>query len=386
MKLLCFFLLLGWHWGAQAYPEFIGIGYTTCLTCHFNGHGNGPLNDYGRALWSAEIASRQLTGTRTEEELAATSGFLGSKSDQIPWWVKPGAKMRALMMQTDPGGPSQTNRTILMQADINAAFLLDKKADMAFVVSYGYVPTPERLKNQKGEEEKNWISREHYFRWHASKPLWVYAGLTDKVYGIRNVNHTAYSRTMTGLAQNDQTHGVVFHYIKPDWELTLHPFIGNLSQKSDLRQKGISSLYEKEVGKDWRAGVSFLTSSNDYVNLERFGLHSRTGLGYGAAILAELGLIHNRSQQSGDSQLGYYFFSQLSQKVVRGYYLAFSAQAYKAEMEANRADSLKAGAGILAMPIARTEFRLDVENTRKFSPNSVTKESWLVMAQLHVSL
>jgi hypothetical protein len=39
-----FSLFAGLFLSAQtvyAYPEFIGYGYKSCLTCHWNGHGNG---------------------------------------------------------------------------------------------------------------------------------------------------------------------------------------------------------------------------------------------------------------------------------------------------------------------------------------------------------
>src|SRR6185312_17179249 len=85
---------------AQAYPEFIAYGYSSCLTCHFNGNGGGPLNDYGRALWSAEIAGRAFT-SKTEDQLGQSSGFFGST--ELPYWIRPGLKMRDLEMESSPG-------------------------------------------------------------------------------------------------------------------------------------------------------------------------------------------------------------------------------------------------------------------------------------------
>src|SRR5689334_10807069 len=140
MRFIWILVISIWSAGAMAYPEFIGVGYTTCLTCHYNGHGNGPLNDYGRALFSAEIASQAMTGNQTEEELSNSSGVFGTT--KLPWWLRPGAKMRALTMQTDPGGPAAKTRTILMQSDVNLALLLDKHQDKAIVASYGYAPVP----------------------------------------------------------------------------------------------------------------------------------------------------------------------------------------------------------------------------------------------------
>ena len=61
-----------------AYPEFIGYGYSSCITCHYNGNCGGPLNDYGRALWSPEISSRLLyPKSMSDEDMANQSGFLG---------------------------------------------------------------------------------------------------------------------------------------------------------------------------------------------------------------------------------------------------------------------------------------------------------------------
>src|SRR5690606_33307190 len=100
-------------------------------------------------------------------------------------------------------------------------------------------------------------------------------------------NHTAYSRSRTGIAQNDQAHGVVAHYIKPKWELSLNAFAGNLFQDASLRQKGVSTLYEYEMEENWRLGATALASSNDFIGNQRFGLVSRVGYGHGAAVLFE---------------------------------------------------------------------------------------------------
>jgi hypothetical protein len=370
---------------ANAYPQFIGYKYSSCLTCHYNSQGNGPINDYGRALWSAEIAGRLWSGKKTEEQLSETSGFLGKTP--LPWWIRPGIKVRQLWIQTNPGGANSSNRDILMQADANVALFLDKNQKYTVVASYGYVPEPLRLQNQiNGEEVDEFISREHYFRWQAKDDLWMYFGMMDKVYGIRIVNHTAYSRARTGLAQNDQSHGVIAHYIKQDWELTGNIFLGNLFQDAELRQKGASALFEYEMKEAWRLGASVLMSSNDFIKNQRMAVHSRVGYGHGSSILFEMGLIQD-SPESGTSRKGYYMYSEAMQKIVRGYHLFVTGQAYKDDLVGSRPDNLRLGAGLLMFPMARTEFRVEVENTRQILPNAeVPKDFWAVMAQIHLSL
>lgn len=367
-----------------AYPEFIGYKYSSCLTCHYNGQGNGPLNDYGRALWASEIAGRMFANNRTDEQLGEASGFLGSK--QLPWWIRPGVKARNIAVQSNPGAKSDT-RSILMQAEVNAAIFFKQDQSFAFVGSFGQAPIPMRLKGTKeGEDTKEWISREHYFRYQWSENFWIYAGMMDKVYGLRLVNHTAFSRTRTGLSMNDQAHGMIFHYIQPTWELTFNAFGGNMYQDAELRQTGGSVMYEQDIADAWRVGASALYSSNKFVKNTRFGLHSKTGLGHGSALLFELGLIDD-APMAGESRMGYYLYSEAMQRIYRGYHFFITGQVYKDRLEGGRAENLVAGFGVLAFPMQRFEFRLEAESLRQMNNSpAVTKDGWKAMAQLHISL
>lgn len=385
MAIIVFILGVLAPFQAHAYPEFIGYKYASCLTCHFNSHGNGPLNDYGRALWSAEIAGRLWSGGQTDEQLGEASGFLGRK--ELPWWVRPGIKARELNYISNPGSSSPQTRNILMQAEASLAIFFDQGQKKAIVASYGFAPKPKRYELQPGSPDVNeWISREHYFRWQAKERVWLYAGMMDKVYGIRIINHTAYSRARTGVAQNDQAHGVTAHLIQPNWEFTVNGFLGNLNQEEKLRQKGLSVLYDREIKEAWRVGVSALASTNDYLGNQRLGVHSRTGLGYGSAILLETGLIQD-TPKSGDSKTGYYLYSEAIQKIKRGYHLFVVGQAYKDRIDSNKADNFRGGFGLLAFPLARVEFRIELENGWTHASSAdVSSDSWSLMSQLHLSL
>lgn len=369
---------------AQAYPEFIGFKYSSCLTCHVNGHGNGPLNDYGRALWSAEIAGRLFSGNRTDEQLGESSGFLGRK--EMPWWFRPAIKARQLNLESSPGSELKSMRSILMQAEANGTFYLDKNQNKAIVVTFGYVPIPGRFATAS-DKPPTWISREHYFRWQMIENLWMYFGFLDKVYGIRHVNHTAYSRAKVGVAQNDQSHSIIAHYIKPTWEFTLDAFMGNMLQDAALRQKGFSMMWDYEFRTDWRVGLSVLQSANSYVKNTRFGVHSRSGLGHGSAILFEAGFINDTPTAVGvEASKGYYGWGEVVQRLARGYHLFVEGQAYKANMVSGKSDELKAGGGLIMWPMARTELRIEFLNKREFSVAEVQQDTWQMLYQLHISL
>jgi len=57
-----FFILLTcvYSQSAKAYPNFIGHGYTSCINCHYNPFGGGPLTDYARAVAATTISSRNF--------------------------------------------------------------------------------------------------------------------------------------------------------------------------------------------------------------------------------------------------------------------------------------------------------------------------------------
>lgn len=388
MTRICLILGLGFLIFVQsqpswAYPQFIGYKYSSCLTCHYNGNGSGPLNDYGRALWSAEIAGKLFRGKTSDEDLANSSGFLGSV--QLPWWIRPGIKARQLYLVRNLGDENSTNDSITMQADANVALFFDRDQKYTFVGSIGYLPESLR-QSRSGEQFDTTISREHYFRWQKSENLWLYFGMMDKAYGIRHVNHSAYSRARTGIAQNDQTHGIMGHYVTPNWEWSVHGFMGNLSQDSNIRQVGGSTLFEYEIRSAWRIGFSALNSSSDESGRTLYAIHSRYGFGYGSAILFELGNIQN-SPKNAESTNGYYLYSEAIQKITRGYHMFVTAQSHKKNMVASEVDEMKLALGMLLFPMARTEFRFDLENVRSFSSNaSVSPDSWNLMLQAHISL
>ncbi len=385
MPLILILVLLSVPQLASAYPEFIGYKYASCLTCHFNGHGNGPLNDYGRALWGAEIAGRALARGRSDEELGEASGLFGRR--KLPWWLRPGFKARELVYQPNPPSSGVNTRYITMQADANLALLFNRDQKWAFVGSIGYVPQPQRLQTPGAEKVPEWISREHYLRVLTGENLWWYFGFLDKVYGIRHVNHTAYSRAKLGLAQNDQSHGVVAHYIQPTWEFTVNAFGGNMFQENaDVRQMGLSVTYETEMKEAFRVGTSALYSTSKFVSNARVGTFARYGFGYGSALMGEVGILQDKPK-NGEAKNGYYLFSEATQRIVRGFHVFFVAQLFKDRMEGNRPDNFRTGAGILVWPAQRFEWRLEVENGRQFTDNTeVQRESWLVLSQLHLSL
>ena len=370
---------------AQAYPEFIGYGYTSCITCHYNPQGHGPLNDYGRAVWASEFAARPFYKKETtDDEIAETSGFLFGLP--MPWYLHPGFKYRGLWYKTDPGSTNYRERYIHMQGEASLAVHFDQKQRFVFVGTLGIL-----TKNQgQPTEERLWVSRDHYLRSQVTRTLWVNAGKFDKIFGLRLVDHTAFARKAPKLHQYYQpgdsaTHGVALHWGDPDYEIAGHYFLGDMNEEAANRQKGFSFMTEYSLGEKARVGVSYLNQATEAAKQSIYALHSRVGVGEGAAILAEVGMHQDELNVAPEPTKGLYGYLQTNVPIVRGYNFYTQAEYYKLQKD-TASESFKYGVGLLVWPIQKVEYRLLASDTRSWSPTQGTKDNWVLQAQLHLSL
>ncbi len=363
------------------YSQFIGFGYSSCVTCHYNSSGNGPLNDYGRMLAATEI-SAHMFGPNSDEALAEQSGFAGTM--KLPWWWRPSIGYRGLNLQQSVTRNPQS-RFIHMQADFTNVFRFDENDRVIAVANFGYAPTPRNISRDIPQADKTWISREHYVKVEASENLRVYAGLLDKAYGIRVPDHEAFSRRYTYNSQNDQVHGILLNYNNLPVEISLHGFAGNLQQSSDLQQKGGATTIEFEVAEKSRVGLSGQWLKNEYMEMIASAFLTRLGVGSGSAILWETGAINIRPKNQ-IAKTGFYTFLQPFMKVSQGTYFFTTFEYYTSDVVEDRARFMRFGPGLQYFPFQRMELRLDAWNERSFNPESVRGDDWSLMGQVHLWL
>jgi hypothetical protein len=370
----------------QAYPDFIGYGYRSCVTCHYSGGGGGAINDYGRAVWASEITSKSIFHKRTsDEKMAESSGFLGKK--QLPWWIRPGVKYRGLYLVRDPGSKASIERWIDMQGEVNAAFFLDQDQKYTLYGSYGYRPIPESFRRRSSSDQpEEWITREHFVKVRYRDDLYLYAGLMDKVFGIKNVDHTGYNRRFTQLTMDDQSHGVLAHVIKDEYEVFGQVFVGNLQQDEKLRPQGVAVHYDKAMGEKTAVGASFLTQSNDFTERQMVSGQYRQGLREkGNSLNAEIGLVNEKPKNRSVS-LGAYSYFQGVTRIARGQHLLVKFETWKPDLDSDSNESFRYGIGFLSFPWAKTEFRFDLYNQRTLVPAQANQDTWIATGQIHLSL
>lgn len=381
MKLLLLLSLLLFSTLASAYTQFIGHSYTSCLNCHFNPSGGGPLNDYGRVVSATLISSGALyPKTWNEEKVAYTSGFLFRKPKQD--WLRTQINYRGFQLVQNPGSTkNEQKRWINMQADARLILKFGENDRFVAVGQYGYAPLPQNLEGEQPE----WRSREHYIGYRVTPKVGLYAGLMDKAFGIKVIEHIAFARQAPEVTQNDQTHGVMAHYLGEKWEWFAHGFAGNLSQDEDLRMKGGSLMLERTAFDIHRIGASVMKSSNNYQDLLSYSAHTRLNLKEGSAMLAELGQVDRKSENGSDDRTMRYGLLQTYLRPFRGLYFLANIEYFKRNIDESDYTT-RWGPGVQYFPVQRIELRFDAYNTRNFAPKSSTKDSWMYLLQTHIWL
>ncbi len=356
-----------------------------------NGHGGGPLSDYGRALWSAEIASRALYPKKmSDDDIANQSGFLGSK--ELPYWIRPHVKYRGLNLRQNMGSSTQdSTKFYQMQAEAGLTLLADQIGKYAGVFTFGNVSPPADY-GSGSQGTKRILPTEYYLRVEAMKTLWVYAGLLDKVYGLRNVDHTSYQRTYQGFNNHNnslngtrQSQGIVVHKIEDTWEVAGNYFIGHPDDDKEYKQSGFSMMGEYEIGEKKRWGASTSSEKSDLLKKNMFALHYRQGLSKGSSFMFEYGLIEDEPTGSRKTTGSYNLLQGLI-SLTKGYNLKATVERYNKEFKAEEPDRWKWSAGFLVFPLPRVEYRLELVNMRDFSNQRAADDSWAAEGQIHVSL
>ncbi|MCM2348371.1 MAG: hypothetical protein NDI69_00025 [Bacteriovoracaceae bacterium] len=366
-------------WG---YANFIGHGYPSCLNCHFNPFGGGQLNDYGRVVSATAISARTFYPDNvSEEKLAYLSGFLFRKPKQDHLRLQ--ANYRGFSMYQNPGSEQESKRWITMQSDIRATLKFGENDKFIVSGEYGRVPMPEFP--GEGLNEQQYYSRNYFVGHRPNENFGIYLGLMDKLYGIRVIEHIAYSRSNPRVSQNDPVHGISTHFLTKGWEGGISAFVGNLEQEPEYRMKGASGMLEKTVFDLHRIGASFLSSKNDFQRLTSAAIHGRFNIKEGSAILSEIGQTTKSFEDNNGNRTSRYALLQTSVRPWRGLYFLTNIEYQKQNIHQDDY-SVRIGPGLQYFPIQRVELRADAYNTRNFSNDNTRKDSWLLLLQTHIWL
>jgi hypothetical protein len=375
---------------AMAYPNFIGKGYQACLTCHYNPFGNGPLNDYGRAVGATAIADRLFVSKDTsDEELGERSGFLFSKPNQT--WFRPSLDYRGMQLDRQIDQDKPVRKFIHMQMDATITLKFGEADKYIATFTHGVIPD-NSVRPVNGEYNELQFSKEHYIGIRPIQELGIYLGKMDKVFGIRVPDHYSYAKRFGNLHQYSASTGVMLHWGQEefDWGVQAFDGAGHIEKKESEQTKGFTTKFEYSIHKDVRVGVSVLSEEDPNQNKKDMkALTAKFKVGNGSSVMAEFGEIVNTTNANLQTTSNY-MFMQNHLNLTRGLYFITTFEYFQSDIDKD-SEVYVVSPGLQYFPWQRVELRAELRNERKFSSETINNnqtpienDSWDFIGQVHL--
>ncbi len=274
---LALLVLLALPLRAEAYPWMIRHHYTNCGSCHVDPSGAGILTPYGRAQSELLLAMRWRPGS-AEGEVSPSTGFLFGVVSP-PEWLNLAISFRggALLNRT----PTTTAvRPIQMVGDLRGAVIFEQLRASGSIGFASRDALPALLTSRP---DNNLVAREYWLGVDlAEGMLLLRARRILLPFGLRNVEHTSWVRSVTGTDINTgQQHGLGVAFNTEGIRADLMGIVGNLQLRPDYyRERGYSGSFELRLGEDATLGVSSLMTQARYdvTTLQPFFLRQAHGL------------------------------------------------------------------------------------------------------------
>ena len=244
---------------SQAYPWMIRHGYQGCQGCHLDPSGSGSLTVYGRAL--GQIMIEMPHGAGPDDEHSASEFLWGAVP--LPDALLLGGDVRVLHMSQKTEQVELKNRLIYMQLDGEVGLLLEHFAASA---SLGYAPEGAQDAALTRGTGDNLVSRTHWIGFMpVPSTLMIRAGRMNLPFGIRNIEHTLWTRASTRTSiDDDQQYGLGLSVDTPLVRGEVMAIAGNFQLRPDeFRERGYSLFLEWLPDQRVAVGASSLVTHRE---------------------------------------------------------------------------------------------------------------------------
>jgi hypothetical protein len=245
---------------AQAYPWMIRHEYTACVPCHADPSGGGLLTEYGRA--QGETLLRTHYGAAPEEAGRAAEFLFGAVN--LPDWLLLGGDAREAALYVKPQGQPAITDIFLMQADFDAQASVGR---VRANVSVGFAQEGAFAAAITDGSKNNLVSRVHWLGVDlgADNQFLLRAGRLNVPFGLRSVEHVAWTRVYTHTDSNDnQQDGAAFSWNVDHFRGEVMGIAGNFQERPDaFRERGYSGYIEWAPKPNFAVGASSLIAHSN---------------------------------------------------------------------------------------------------------------------------
>jgi hypothetical protein len=323
---------------ARAYPSMLRHGYSGCATCHLDPSGSGILTPYGRVV--GELALRSRYGEDPNEPGPSAEFMFGLVP--LPEQVMLGGDGRFIWMANKVEGAPTEYQSFFMQADVEAGLRIGRFLASG---SLGYAETGALGAAITRSPDGNLVSRQHWLGFEIV-PDWgllVRAGRMNLPFGIRNVEHTLWARTLSETTINDdQQYGIAGNVETAALRGEVMAVFGNLQLRpDDYRERGVVGSVEWLAMERLALGASGLVTHRDldptYLRetwRHQGGVFGRWATPYEPLlVLAEADYLFDSPKQD-ERREGAVGYLQLDYEIVQGFHLLGTGEMHNVGIDA----------------------------------------------------
>jgi hypothetical protein len=329
LRLLVLLLLVAQP--ALAFPEMVRKGYQSCVTCHVSPSGGGVLTDYGR-----EIFKDVLSTWSRENEHQLLHGLVNQ-----PEFLKIGGDIRRVQSYVNTPA-SKTGRWFLMQANVEAALVVDRYT-LAASADYD-------IQNPDVRGDDKWTSLKHYLMVQVNDYVSLRAGKFQKNFGLGIPDHTTQIRRGIGFDEGSETYNAELNYIAEKYSYSV-TYVGGRPDDDDVvSDKGIAFGGSYYLGTSNRIGGSFFqgTSSED-TSKRIYGPNWALSYDKTWYWLGEADLVQIKPKGSEDSS-GFVTYNRIGYELFKGFDVYGIHELKKNDFDAKYLDFVGYGPGFQWSP------------------------------------
>lgn len=385
---------------ARAHPWMIRHGYASCGSCHADPSGAGLLTEYGRAQSALLLTFNPRPAPEgEEEEVSESAGFLFGWV-RTPEWLLLGANLRGGGLFISRG-ETQALRPLLMATDLRAQVRIGEH--LRAHASVGFSVRGAAAAAITPSAENTLVSREHWLGADlAEGAVTIRAGRMTLPFGLRNIEHTSFVRTVTRTDLNTgQQHGISVAYNAEGIRAEAMAIAGNFQVSPDIyRERGYSAYAEFLLAERLAVGASSLITRADRDTLLRrtnvrhaHGLFARYAPSEQLVLMAEADFLLQWPSAVPTNRLfqpflGYVSLAQADYELLRGLHVLGTLEVVdegRRSVQGRIGPSFGAWLSLVFFPLPQTELRLDAIYQRIPTGDSV-RDSLSLLAQAHVFL
>ena len=242
---------------ASAYSWMIRHEYSGCVPCHADPSGGGLLTAYGRA--QGEILLRTQYGKQVEDPGKLAEFLFGVVT--LPDALLLGGDAREAALSVKPEGQPAIKDIFLMQGDLEGQLSVSRVRANA---SLGFSQEGAFGASLTRGSKNNIVSRVHWLGVDLGddNQFLIRAGRMNLPFGLRTVEHVAWTRVYTRTDSNDeQQDGAAFAWNLKGWRGEVMAIAGNFQESPDaFRERGYSGYVELDPIPKLTVGVSSLVT------------------------------------------------------------------------------------------------------------------------------